>query len=558
MSEPSPSLRTSRSALRAFWSPTAGIFIGLWLFLMVIGQSRLFQDPGTFWHTVVGERMVSSGHLIYTDPFTFTFNGKHWIGHQWLGECLMALIHRLDDRTSFDSLLLVTVTILAGLYAWLAHRFLRVGLHWSLAAVAAVLLLSASASHFHIRPHIGSIVFLAVTMGYLTDFENGRIGVGRLAMLIPIYLVWTNIHGGTLGGLATIGITLAGWCGWRIMGLDSPIRDWRRFFGVCALLAGCIATIVITPYGTLIVRTWLAIMESPTLREIIVEHRKLTLDRADGWAIVLLGAAYLAALISTLPRWPRVTWLLPLVWFYLATSRIRHGPLFAVTAGVALADMLPYTAFARWAVRTGSDLFILTDAAAPSGKPRDFRPALLPALLVLTAFGLQQSRIVVPIIGYGWARLDPSYWPVELLPELEEYQDTRPDGTRIFNDYYLGGFLIYFTPGYRVFVDDRCELFRSETDEYTDQWLDEFVHARQEETALAIRKWQKQHGSFDFALVQVPTDGSRSFDDYFRASPDWELVKRTRTAALYRRIVTAFASLPPKTQNSHSEREILP
>ena len=27
----------------------AGFFLGIWLFLMVGGRSRLFRDPGTFW-----------------------------------------------------------------------------------------------------------------------------------------------------------------------------------------------------------------------------------------------------------------------------------------------------------------------------------------------------------------------------------------------------------------------------------------------------------------------------------------------------------------------------
>ena len=38
----------------------------------------------------------------------------------------------------------------------------------------------------------------------------------------------------------------------------------------------------------------------------------------------------------------------------------------------------------------------------------------------------------------------------------------RPPGTRIFCEYAYGGFLIYHAPGYRVFIDDRCELFGDE------------------------------------------------------------------------------------------------
>ena len=34
--------------------PETGFYLGIWLFLMVGGRSRLFRDPGTFWHTCIG------------------------------------------------------------------------------------------------------------------------------------------------------------------------------------------------------------------------------------------------------------------------------------------------------------------------------------------------------------------------------------------------------------------------------------------------------------------------------------------------------------------------
>src|SRR5437660_267287 len=124
-----------RTFFDRFWRPETGIFLALWLVLMVGGRSRLLRDPGTFWHTKVGQQLVDSRQLIYRDPFSYTaaylVPDAAWVPHQWLGECLMALVHRLRG---FDSLLLATVTLLAGLYTWLAHRLIRSGLHWAVAA----------------------------------------------------------------------------------------------------------------------------------------------------------------------------------------------------------------------------------------------------------------------------------------------------------------------------------------------------------------------------------------------------------------------------------------
>ena len=114
-------------SLKRFWRAGTGFFLGIWLFFMVGGRSRLFRDPGTFWHTATGHWIFSTGRLIDTDPFSFTFGGKPWVAYEWLGECLMAV---LDGIGGLDTLLLATATVLAGLYTWAAHRFLRGGLHW--------------------------------------------------------------------------------------------------------------------------------------------------------------------------------------------------------------------------------------------------------------------------------------------------------------------------------------------------------------------------------------------------------------------------------------------
>src|SRR5947209_20085545 len=187
--------------LKRLWRAETGIFLAVWLGLMVGGQGRLFRDPGTFWHTVVGRQLLRGHEFPSTDSFSYTCAGEEWIPHQWLGECVMAAVHGLDG---FDSLLLATATLLAWLYTWAAARLLRAGLHWSLTAVLLVLALGASASHFHVRPHLGTMVFLAVTFAALCDFEAGRVSVRRLFWLVPVYVLWTNVHGGMLGGLGTM------------------------------------------------------------------------------------------------------------------------------------------------------------------------------------------------------------------------------------------------------------------------------------------------------------------------------------------------------------------
>jgi hypothetical protein len=200
--------------------------------------------------------------------------------------------------------------------------------------------------------------------------------------------------------------------------------------------------------------------------------------------------------------------------------RIRHAPLFAITATLALADLLPYTSWARWLARPGSDLFRF-----PTGEPPprwNWRPVLLPLALVGLAFGLQAAHKEIPVLGHGWARHDPEQWPVELLPELRAQAEAKP-GAPIFNEYDFGGFLIYHTPELRVFVDDRCEV-------YGDQWLHEYVRA-ENDPEVFLETCQQRYGPFDLALTHT---GS-GFDRYFEHSSEWTVLRRTSLATLYQR-----------------------
>jgi hypothetical protein len=439
---------------KRFWRPETGIFLWLWLGLLVNGRSKLFHDPGTFWHTRVGERIFAVG-FFDTDPFSCTFGGEPWVPHQWLGECSMAVVHAIGG---LDGLFIATVTLMAGLYTWLAHRFIRGGLHWSLAAGVVALTVAAGSHHVHIRPHLITIVMLGVTTARLIDFEAGRIGRRQLLWLVPLYALWSNVHGGVLGGLATMVMALVGWTGWAILRRPTPLRGVGPIGWFAVLTLTCGATAFVNPYGVRLPAEWFAIMRSPRLGEIIVEHAPLKATDLDGVLVLLFGASYLFTLAGIGWRWPRVTWLLPLPWFVLACSGIRHTPLFAVTAALAIADMLPCTRWARWLARPGSDLFRFP--AEMTSPVFDWRPALLPGALVMLALGLSISRS-----GPQWHRLDPLYWPADGISDTELTRALRrhaSDGTPIFNALTWGGYLIYFEPRYHVFIDDRCELFANE------------------------------------------------------------------------------------------------
>ncbi len=505
--------------VRGPWlSPAAATFGLVWLLLMTVGPWRLFRDPGTFWHTAVGGRICQEG-FFRTDPYSFTRGGEHWIPHQWLGEVLMYWLYRSG---SFDGQLLVAATLLATLAAILMARLTATGLHPAVAAVILAVGLLAAGSHFHIRPHLATLAGTLLLSCILCDVEAGHASLWRLAWLPPLIAGWSNLHGGALGGIFTVGLVIAGWLvAWRL-GCPSPVRHWRQGAGVLAVLAAAGAAPLLNPYGLELLTAWRSILGEPILKEIIEEHRPLEWGSLVGRAATVLMISYLIMIVGIpLRRWS-VLLVVPLVWFVQAVDRCRHVSLFVVVTIPILAAAWPQCRWATWLSHRRPDLY---DPQRVRRWP--WRAHLVVPLTLLAAAAVCQFlKWPVPVIGHDWASPPAQEWPIELLPLMRAHEPPAERPARLFNDLKYGGFVILFVPGYKVFVDDRCEL-------YGGPWLAEYAAASRDPAAAAraIESWQQLYGPFDFALVQADTP----FDGYFAQRPQqWEQLGECPMVRFYR------------------------
>ena len=443
---------------------------GMCLALLAVGRDRMMRDPGTLWHTVVGEDILTSGHITDTDRFSFTHAGKPWLAQQWLGECIMALVHR---AAGLDGLLLMACAVLAATYASIATRLHRLGQPVFHAVFITLVIIAASSFHFMPRPHLATIAFTALTFAILVDVEAGRASARRLWLLPIIIAVWSNIHGGALGGVAMIGIVCGGWIALaltRRRTLPAPIAR------VALIVALSFAATLANPFGPRLPKLWIDLMSMKSLPGTIVEHAPLQPASFEGIMILVLGIAYAAACFRARKVGLRVTWAIPIVWFVLGLMRIRHAPLFAVTAAIALADILMRTGLVTSVrigyvkVRTEGDklhrsggeggmdaAFVGYDRRPSSRRLSPWHAA--PIALIAVVFTLQANRIQFPLVGAGWARLSPANWPVSATEVLRDELKIPGANGRVFNVLNYGGYLIYKLPDARIYIDDRCELY---------------------------------------------------------------------------------------------------
>ncbi len=495
-------------------APPALFFVGVLTALMAVGRTAMIRDPGFLWHTVAGERMLASGHVVRADPFSASRAGAPWIAMEWLAECVMALLHRV---AGMDTLLLAGATVIAAVFAILGRRLMGVGCRPLSVCLLLVLGAAASANHLIVRPHLASIALFTWTVATLIDVEAGRRGVSRLAWLVPVSALWANLHGGVLAGLATTGVTVAGWVLLRALGRESPATSRARIGLLVFALALAAAATLANPYGTELLATWLRIIRSRDVSRVLAEHQPLYASPEAALGVTLLGALY-AALLRGVPRKElRVTWLLPLVLFPVAWTQVIYAPYFALATLLVLPELLPRC---EWLARVTAGTGSLWELGPVPDKP-GAKVLVLPVIVVAAVAALQLAGIRAPVFGAGWARLDPSTAPLEMKGALDAVAARSADGTGVLNDLDFGGFCIYFEPRLRVVVDDRYELYGAFLSEYLD------AYQRHPEAAEQLAdRWELR-----VALVRAGSPFARGLD----ASPRWKRVAQGDVAAVYER-----------------------
>lgn len=492
--------------------PSLMTYLTVWLALIVAGREQLFHDDDTYWHIAVGREILQSGEFVTADNYSCTRSGQPWIAHQWLGECGLALI---DRAAGWDGLLLSTTAALAALYGWIASRLLAAGLHGLVAALWLTIAIAASANNLLIRPHMATLVLLGVVFGILSAMEHRRIGLTQLWWLPPIMLIWSNTHGGVLGGLGTVAIVFAGWtlCWWFRQ--TSPVQSRRDVLFLFWIGMLSCATTIVTPYGTGTIGAWRKIL-SGDLSSLVIEHAPMNPLSPEGGIAIVLAILYLLVRCTT--RRITVTSLIPLIWFWLSISRIRHAPLFAVVAMIATTEMLPHSRVAKWLGR--QDFWRAPSVPPPAN--RWWQPAILLTVLVLTASTVFHHAGQSGGRTWSWARPHSTNWPVELLPALQQRSEGGRRSINILNDEEYAGFLIYNCPEYKVFIDSRCEL-------YGDDFLRQYVlHQGDPEK---VGEWIAAY-SLQVALVKKGSPLRQSLAEL----PGWQVDSENARAELWVRM----------------------
>lgn len=185
----------SRAAL-VLASPRRTLCLAVVVLAGVVGLDAL-SDPDVWWHMLLGSWMLQHGSVVQTEMLSYTAAGSTLAPHEWLSGVLFSAVSSAGG--------LFLLALLMGAVSW--SGFIAIALRGRMRAagpmtIALWLALAAKAAEpvLGTRPQVFTFAFLAVTVGLVE--RHLRRGGRLIWALPPLFLLWANLHGGFVAGLA--------------------------------------------------------------------------------------------------------------------------------------------------------------------------------------------------------------------------------------------------------------------------------------------------------------------------------------------------------------------
>ena len=440
------------------WLKNERFYLSVLLLLILIMAVRTPLDSDMWWHLRAGEETQSSGNIYRVDTFSYTKEGGKWINHSWLAQVVMFGLFQMGNYQAIALWVGITAMIsMLFVYQQMeGHAILRMGITLLASFVCSVV--------WTPRPQIFSLLLFGLTGLILYRFKWQ--GKRQLFLLIPIFIVWSNLHAGYVLGIILIGAYVVGEGINQIFGQNPNEQlGWNdiRNLGLWALAGFIVAAI--NPNGIDMWRIPFQTVGVESLQQLIQEWASPDFHQPLQQLMLLLLFGTFAAVGISKKRLDGSDLVNFAFFGFLAlVARRNFGP-FAMVAAPILSRHLSsmneefQTIMANW---------------PPAKKVMAFQEKSNQSMRNSIQTGINLIVILLLIATSGYKvysvtkkdfieKMEYQLFPAGAVDWLNENQ---PEG-RLFNTYNWGGYLIWKLRGYQVFIDGRTDLYG---DEIIEEW----------------------------------------------------------------------------------------
>ena len=385
-------------------------------------------DPDIWWHLKTGELIWGSRSVPTTDPFSFTALGQPWTAHEWLSEVIFYCVFA---HLGLIGLILLRAVLLCALMAAL-YLLVRQQLEYGPTALLITAICGvAGLQLWSPRPQLFTYLLLAGLV-FILRKPQAR----TLWLAVPMFWLWSNLHGGWALGFGVLAITLAD------VAIHSIRKGNPREAGRLALICICSLAAVIlgpSPLNRLVYPVGYLNGQIPI--RFIADFRS-----PDFWdkgtipyELLLLG---IGALLYLGRKPLRVSeWVILIIMVHLSLTSVRHVPLLAIIAAPMLAT------------QARSVMERLGRQPQPDSGKNESPAINLLVLLFLPA--LVWMRF--PQANDEAHCVSKTAYPTAAAGFLAQHP--RIGSGRLLNSYDWGGYVIFHLyPKYLVSIDGRADV----------------------------------------------------------------------------------------------------
>nr|AUN36030.1 hypothetical protein [uncultured bacterium] len=455
------------------------------VFVLAVRQS-VSIDPDLWWHLKAGQQIIDTRSIPHTDDYSFTKQGSEWVAHEWLSEVIMQAIYRVSGLTGLVTIFSLIIVIAL----WLTY--LRCEGRPYAASIAVLLAAAASFPLFGVRPQMLTLLLASIYIALLEQLDTRRIW-----WLVPLMLLWVNLHAGFALGLALIGLYVV-----RAV-LDG---EWNQVRPLVIVLIVCTAVVPLNPNGFRMFSYPYETLTSPSMAAFIQEWASPDFHKATylPLAILLLSTFAAMALSPTRPRLGEI--FLVLITALGALRSVRHIPIFSLFAAPVLAKHM-------WAIARdrGWDKLLTGAEVRPTGLK-----LLINIILLLAPMALAVTRV------WDFASHQRYYESIRNPVAAVEFLKSQRLPGPIYNRYGWGGYLIYqLYPEYRVYIDGRADV-------YGDAFFTEAMQVYD-----GVGDWKAPFDRYGIQTVIIDTNVALS--TLLRSDNEWSKVFEDDQAVIFTR-----------------------
>lgn len=443
--------------------------------------------------------MFSTGGVPRTEMFSFTYHGIPWVAHGWLSGVIFYAVWSLTG----PKLLISLFALLTAVAFWIVFK--RANSHPYFAGVAVLLGVWTALPNIGVRPRVFTILFASIYLALLDGFVRGS-RERWIWLLIPLMVLWANLHGGFFIGFAFIGLTAVGMAlDYSANVLEDPQRFRQRLRTLALVFGGCALAGLLNPFGLKLYTRPMAVLRSSIYQDSVRDWLSPDFHLSSNRPLLLL-ILVTTAVLALAPRRPRPSEvLLFLATLYATLKTQRNAAMLALVSPPLIANY-----FQLW--------FDSTRVGKSFGRNRSSQS---PRLAII--FGIGFLLLLIPFVVklkqtvYSTPTQESLQVPVQAVDYLKQHGIT---GNTFVAPNVWGAYVLWAAPRNPVYIDGR--------DVYPDTFVAEFV-----KIIFGRIDWREPFDRRGVEIVLVEPDSILARE--LGQASNWEKLYQDNMSVVFRR-----------------------